>query len=94
MSDIYVVATVRAQKNSVAALRAIFETLVEATRQEKGCLSYELFAGENDTFLFYEHWASKPSLDAHSRAAHFLKALQDAQPLTDGAMKVNMLKLY
>lgn len=94
MNDIYVVATVRAAKASVASLRAVFDALAEATRQEKGCLSYELFLGENDTFLFYEHWASKTALDAHSRSAHFVKALQDAKPLTDGAMKVNMLKLY
>lgn len=94
MNDIYVVATVRAAKASAVPLRAVFDALVEATRQEEGCLSYELFDGENDSFLFYEHWASKAALDTHSRSEHFLKALQDAKPLTDGAMKVNILKLY
>jgi quinol monooxygenase YgiN len=92
MSDVYVVATSRAKQGSTAALRAVLESLIAPTRLEDGCLSYNLYAGEDDSFLFFEHWASPAALDAHSKTPRFLKTIGEAQQLTDGAMDVKVLK--
>ena len=70
----------------------ILESLIAPTRLEDGCLSYNLYTGESDSFLFFEHWASPAALDAHSKTPRFLKTIGEAQQLTNGAMDVKVLK--
>ncbi len=50
--------------------------LVAPTRQEAGCLNYDLHVSPEDPakFLFHENWTSKALLDAHLQSAH-IKAL-------------------
>lgn len=51
----------------------LYEELVEKSRAEKGCLSYELFQDtENPCILtMLETWESKEHLKAHSESEHF-----------------------
>ena len=58
------------------ALRA----LVEPTRSEPGCTSYELFTSLADkaTFITVETWSSQDDLDAHMRTPHVQQALSAA----------------
>jgi len=53
------------------------QSLVVPTRQEKGCLTYELHRDtENDKlFMFYEQFADQAALDAHIAAPYFKKFL-------------------
>lgn len=46
--------------------------LVVETRQEEGCLNYDLHQSSDDPtkFLFYENWTSKAHLDRHAQSAH------------------------
>ena len=43
--------------------------LVEEVRREDGCLSYELYRGEDDAdiLVFVEEWASRAQWEAHMR---------------------------
>ena len=56
------------------ALAAVSYThlLVAPTRQEAGCLNYDLHILPEDPakFLFHENWTSRAQLDAHLQSAH------------------------
>ncbi len=67
MKTITVVATFQAKPGQEAELKKALVGLVATTRQESGCINYDLHVSpENPAkFLFHENWASKAQLDAH-----------------------------
>ncbi len=74
--SVTVVATFQARPGKEAELKNALTGLVAPTRQEAGCLNYDLHILPEDAgkFLFHENWASRAHLDAHSQSPH-LKAL-------------------
>lgn len=56
--------------NEVAPL---YRELIEKTRQEPRCISYELFINQKDPghFIFIEEWPDRAALDAHCQSEHF-----------------------
>ena len=71
-----VVATFQARPGKEAELKNALTGLVAPTRQEAGCLNYDLHASPEDPakFLFHENWTSQAHLDAHLQSAQ-IKAL-------------------
>ena len=71
-----VVATFHAKPGKETELKAALTALVAPTRQEAGCLNYDLHILPEDPakFLFHENWTSRAQLDAHLQSAH-IKAL-------------------
>jgi quinol monooxygenase YgiN len=69
-----VIARVRAKDEQQARLRQELQRLVEPTRAEQGCVSYDLHEScENPgQFLFYEVWKSEADLEAHFQTPHML----------------------
>jgi quinol monooxygenase YgiN len=67
-----VVAHLHALPGREAELRAVLEGFVAPTRQEQGCLRYDLFVDlDHPTkFTFIEEWASREDLVRHSQSAH------------------------
>lgn len=67
-----VVARIRAQPDKVAEVRELLLTLIEPTRKEAGCITYELLQNQDDPadFTFVEEWASDASLTAHAASDH------------------------
>ena len=61
------------KQGSIENALSLYEELVEKSRAEKGCLSYELFQDtENPCILtMLETWESKEYLKAHSESEHF-----------------------
>jgi len=76
MKTITVVATFQARPGKEAELQKALLSLVAPTRQEAGCLNYDLHVSPEDPakFLFHENWASQAHLDAHLHSEH-IKAL-------------------
>jgi quinol monooxygenase YgiN len=74
---IRVVARLVALPNKVEVLKSVLLGLVEPTRQEAGCVQYELLQNRaNPTdFTFVEEWNSDAELDAHLASAHIQSAL-------------------
>lgn len=58
------------QKLQEAALK-----LVPLSRAEAGCLEYNFHASPDnaDTFMFYENWADKESLDKHTEMPYLIE---------------------
>lgn len=80
MSDLQVVATIPATPEAAEAIRTALSTLVEQTRQEDGCLSYDLFesAAAPNTFVTVERWRDQAALDEHMRSPHLAEAFTAA----------------
>jgi quinol monooxygenase YgiN len=72
MKTLTVVAMLKARPGKEAELRQELLALIPTTRQEPGCLNYDLHqATENPgQFLFHENWASKQHLDDHLARPH------------------------
>jgi quinol monooxygenase YgiN len=66
-NTIRVVARITALPDKVDEVRSLLEKLIEPTRSEAGCLSYELLQNKNDPtdFTFVEEWSNDQTLDAH-----------------------------
>jgi quinol monooxygenase YgiN len=77
MADLQVVAVMKAKPGSEKLVGAALEALVEPTRAEPGCTSYELLVSAADptTFITIETWRSKDELDAHLETPHVQQAL-------------------
>jgi quinol monooxygenase YgiN len=93
MSDLHVVAVLKAKPGSEAVLAEALSALVTPTRAEPGCLSYELYGSAVDatTFVTVETWSSQSDLDAHMQTPHVAQALQAAAEALDGAPAIHPL---
>ena len=82
MKTLTVVAIFQARPGKEADLRAVLLAMLAPTRQEAGCLNYDLHASPDDPakFLFHENWASQAALDAHFQSSH----VQALIPRVDG----------
>ena len=62
-----VVALVKAQSGKEAEMRKELLSLVQPSRQDNGCLNYDLHQAADDPtrFMFHENWTSKAHLEAH-----------------------------
>jgi len=77
MKAITVVATFQARPGKEAELKSALTGLVAPTRQEAGCLNYDLHLDpeEPSKFLFHENWTSRAHLDVHLKSAHIAALL-------------------
>lgn len=80
---IRVVARITAQPEKIAEVRSLLLGLVEPTRKEKGCISYQLVQNNSDAgdLTFIEEWASESAFDAHLASPHLQAALSKAPSL-------------
>jgi quinol monooxygenase YgiN len=78
-----VVATIRAKPGQERVLREELLALIPITRQEPGCLNYDLHeaVGTPGSFLFHENWISKQHLDDHLARPHLQAFLGKADTL-------------
>jgi quinol monooxygenase YgiN len=69
---VYVIATLTVKPEMKAELFAAAKECIAATRQEKGCVSYELFESTIDPnkLVFVEEWESADLLPNHSKSDH------------------------
>lgn len=94
MSEIVVVAHVRAKEGRGAEAEALLTGLIGPTHNEDGCIVYALHrdVANPDHLVFVERWASREALDAHSKAPH-LQLLKDVGPMVlTGPVEVTVLE--
>lgn len=80
MADLHVVGVLTAKPGSEQIVRSALNALVEPTRAEPGCVSYDLYASDAafGTYITVELWRSQHELDAHLQTPHVQKALGTA----------------
>lgn len=73
------------------ALGAALKALLEPTRKEKGCISYDAHKSNDDPdlYLMYENWESQAALDAHFQTPHLQDFVNTKMPeLVQGGLDV------
>lgn len=75
MDALVLSAKITAKPGKVEELEKELKALIEPTRAEQGCLSYNLYTSRKEAgvFLFFESWASRTEWEAHMKTDH-LKA--------------------
>ena len=89
-----VVTSMRAKPGMEKGLRETLEGLVQPTKQEAGCVNYDLHQSVSDpaVFYFYENWETPEHLDAHMGTPHIQQALGRVDELLDGALIIERLR--
>lgn len=78
MKTLTVIAVLKAKPGKEAAMREALLALIPITRQEPGCINYDLHVSteKHGEFIFHENWESKRHLEDHLARPH-LKALSE-----------------
>lgn len=81
MAYLTVIAKIKSEQDKVDEVLTNLLTLVEPTRNEKGCIDYILYQDNEDPsiFIFYENWESKEDLDAHMVSDHFKRCFSNIE---------------
>ena len=75
-NSLTVVAIAETSADKAEKLKTICMGLIEPTRKEKGCISYDLYQDTTNPgrFTFIENWQSKEHLDVHLKSPHLVAA--------------------
>ncbi|NQY22493.1 MAG: antibiotic biosynthesis monooxygenase [Campylobacteraceae bacterium] len=62
-----------AKQDKIEELKALLKTMVQASKDEKGCLFYEICQvnSQKEKFIVLESWENEASLDGHKISAHY-----------------------
>ncbi|MEO5983320.1 MAG: putative quinol monooxygenase [Pedococcus sp.] len=93
MSELHVVATIPAKSGSQDTVRDVLTKLAAATREEEGCLAYDLFesAAAPGTFVTVERWRGQADLDAHLTTPHIAEAMAASADHLGGEIAIHPL---
>ncbi len=80
---IRIMARLTARAGSETALATILRELCGPSRQEGGCLGYEVFHNQDDAreFVTVEPWTDQAAADAHLATPHVAEAVRLASAL-------------
>ncbi len=72
-----VVARLTAFPDKVAELKSLLLSIIEPSRQDEGCIKYELLQNQADPtdFTFVEEWESATLLEVHLASTHIQAAV-------------------
>ncbi|MBP1926820.1 pentatricopeptide repeat protein [Sedimentibacter acidaminivorans] len=70
----------------------LYEELVQKSRNEKGCISYNLFQDKKDDTILtvIEEWEGEEALELHKNTEHFIRIV----PLLGDLRKKSELNIY
>ena len=71
-NSVRVVARITAKPGTGEHVKSVLRNLVEPTRQESGCIRYELLQNsqDSDELVLLEEWEDQAALDNHTAASH------------------------
>ncbi len=90
-----VVARIKAKAENTDEVRRLLLALVEPTRKEPGCLSYELLQNRKDPtdFTFVEEWASEADFESHSTSDHIRAVGPNLQQIVTEAPEIGVYSI-
>jgi quinol monooxygenase YgiN len=90
--QVTVLVRIKAKPETRAQVHAELEKLLAPTRQEKGCINYDMHVAKDDNalFLFYENWTSESDLTNHLAAPHVQRWIDLAQTLLAEPMELSL----
>ena len=93
MSDLTVVAVITAKQGSEQPVHDALAALVAPTRNEDGCVSYDLYESSTapGTFITVEAWKDQRELDAHMASEHIAATFAAAGDHLAGQPAIHVL---
>ena len=93
MSTLNVVAIAETSPERAEELKKVCLDLIEPTRKEDGCISYDLYQDVTNPgkFTFIENWQSNEHLDAHLKTPHFVVAANSFGKIVTKELSVILL---
>ena len=72
-------------------LQDVLTKLIEPTRKEPGCISYNLLnnLANKCEYTFYEEWETDKDLESHMQSAHFQEAVSSLNGLIASEPEIN-----
>jgi quinol monooxygenase YgiN len=85
MANLTIVALITAKADKVDLVKSELEKLIETTRDEEGCVQYDLHQNNENPahFLFFENWESRELWQRHMENQH----LKDYLAATEGSIE-------
>ncbi|MBC2724673.1 putative quinol monooxygenase [Desulfosporosinus sp.] len=92
---IKVIAKLTIKEDRVEEFKTLVPGLVEETRKEEGCLSYQLFQDlkNKKVLTFIEDWESMEALQRHMKSKHFQEAMPKIAELQEKEMELSVSNL-
>jgi len=93
VSEVVVVAVVRAKPGNEERVLELYRSLLEPTHLEDGCLLYALHRdrAQPGRLVFVERWGSADALTAHACSAHLAEVSNAARELLESPVEVMVL---
>jgi quinol monooxygenase YgiN len=78
----------------VEAYKKLAVELIQETRKERGCISYELFQDvqNNNIVAFIETWEDQDALERHIKTPHFEKIVPQMAALKEKQPEINVYR--
>jgi quinol monooxygenase YgiN len=89
---IVVIARVKAKQGKKDELKQALMSLIEPSRNDDGCINYDLHDSEDEEgqFMFHETWRDKEALAKHLSTPHLRDFISKADDLLEGEMNVSL----
>mgnify|MGYP003695168041 CR=1 FL=1 len=96
LSELTNIAFIRALPGRSLDLGRELCALVAPTREEDGCLDYEVHqSGDDpDIWFLYENWRSAEDMEAHFDTPHFMAFSERAEALLEGDLTLHRFMRY
>lgn len=93
MAELKIVATIEIKKNFNEDAINILKEVVNETRKEEGCMSYDLHQDVQNPqkYTILEVWQSQDAINSHNNSEHFKKFVKDIEGKTE-SLTVNIIK--
>ena len=74
----------------------LYKELVQKTREESGCIKYDLYVDEKNEnhFTFFEEWKDEAALEAHRNSENFTRIIPQLTLLRSKPSQVTFLKEF
>jgi quinol monooxygenase YgiN len=92
--ELKIVAIMTVKPEAIKNILPIFQTLVQGSQEEDGCISYNLHRDINDStkFVMLEEWKSQAAIDFHNNTEHYNAFKEASQGMVEKS-DVSILKL-
>ena len=91
---IIIVAKCKIKRGKTEAFKALTEELIRESRNEEGCISYNLYEDYHDSNIltFIEEWKDEEAIKLHNETKHFTSIVPKLSEFQEGHTEVNLYK--
>ncbi|MGE4404329.1 putative quinol monooxygenase [Pseudomonas sp.] len=91
MSHVVQLLSLKAAVDKIGNLSVMLKDLAQASRDDRGCIVYDVFSGDQGVFKVLEVWTNQQALDDHIAMPHTSAALAAFPGLLAEAPAVEVL---